>query len=128
MSSGKAISIDDAKQKLRNLGSHIPDLTEDVARLVLPFATVLADHLNSRIVPQGFVIACEMLRHGAEHGINPWTSQPICGDLVGYPLQMYSLLRGEFSGIAKAVFPKDFAQEVADIIEAINQQMTEEEN
>ena len=121
----KALSMDEAKVKLRNLKEHMPDLDGARARLLLPFAELLADYMNPELVPQGFVIACELLLHDVEAGVNGRTGEPIRSDLVGYPPVLYRLLRLEIPALAKAIFPEDFAKGVQEFVNGVMQQMKE---
>jgi len=121
-----ALSMDEAKVKLRNLKEHMPDLDDSRARLLLPFGKLLADRMNPKLVPQGFVMACELLLHDVEAGVDGYTGEPIRSDLVGYPSVMYGFLRLEIPALAKAIFPEDFAKGVQEFVEEVMQQIKEE--
>ena len=125
MTEQAAISMEEPKQKLMALEEHLPDAPND---LVYDFAHFLAKHhLNPELIPQGFVIACELALYDLQTGVDGYTSQPIQSRLVGYPPMTYGLLRTNIPTIAKAIFPEEFAESVRTFMEEVNQKVREGE-
>lgn len=118
-----ALSMDEAKQKLAKLEDFMPNAANE---LVYHFGKYLAGRLNPELVPQGFVMGCELALYDLQKGVDGFTNEPIRGKLVGYPPMIYALLRMEIPRIAKAVLPEAFAKEVKDFIEQIKTEMRKE--
>lgn len=102
-----AIDTTEAREKLRNLGQHIPDADETL----IEFGKLLADCLKGKLAPLGFPMKCEQLIYDLQEGIDGFTGEPIHSWLVGYPPAIYAMLRMRFDDIASAIFPEDFATE-----------------
>lgn len=109
----RAISMEEAKAKLRNLKEHLPDCDE----VVWKFGAFLADRLNPELVPEGFSMAVTLALYDLEQGIDGYSGEPIRSSLVGYPPQIYALLNMYVPEIAEAVLPEDFAAEVRQVYE-----------
>jgi len=103
-----AISMNEAKDKLRNLSQYMPDQEETIYE----FGKYLADRLNPELLPMGFVMACELALYDLQKGVDGFSGQPIRSRLVGYPPMIYALLRMMIDQIAEAIFPEDFANAV----------------
>lgn len=120
----QALSMDEPKQKLAKLEEFIPDAPDN---LLYDFGRHLTGYLNSQLVPMGFVMGCELALYDLQTGVNGFTGKPIIqGRLVGYPPQIYALLRMEIPHIADAVLPAEFAASVKNHIEQINAKMKAE--
>ncbi len=115
-----AISMVEPKEKLRSLQGYLPDARNE---LVYPFGAFLADYLNDELVPEGFVMGCELALNDLHTGVNGFSGEPIRGKLAGYPPIIYGLLRMEIPTLADAVLPIEFAEEVKDFIERVNAQV-----
>lgn len=125
MAEEKVLSTDEAKEKLAELEKHMPKASDEV---VYKFGHFLAGRLNNpEIVPQGFVMACELALYDLQQGVDGFSNKPIQSSLVGYPPMIYGLLRMEIPEIAKAVFPEDFAAEVKTMFDEVNAAMREKE-
>ncbi len=118
----KALSMKEAKEKLAELKKHMPKASGEI---VYKFGRFLAERLNPQLVPQGFVMACELALYDLQEGIDGYSNQPIQSSLVGYPPMIYGLLRMEIPRIAEAIFPEDFATSVKTIFEEIKATMRE---
>jgi len=116
------ISMEEAKKKLAGLEEFMPD-SKDFT-LLYDFGRFLAEYLNPKLVPIGFVMGCELALNDLQTGVNGFTRKPIRGSLIGYPPGIYALLRMEIPRIAKAVFPEDFAKEVKAVFDEINKKLT----
>lgn len=119
----QALSMDEPKQKLAKLEKLIPDAPND---LLYDFGRYLAGYLNPQLVPMGFVMGCELALYDLQTGVNGFTGKPIQSQLVGYPPQIYALLRMEIPRIADAVLPAEFAASVKNHIEQVNAKMQAE--
>jgi len=115
----EALSMTEAKQKLAELEKHMPNQEGTV----YDFGHFLAERLNPSLVPQGFVMACELAIYDLGTGVDGFTNKPIHNELVGYPPVVYMVLRMTIPGIAKAIFPAEFAQEVETVIREVNKRM-----
>ena len=122
MTEQMVLSMDEPKQKLMELETHLPDATND---LIYGFGRFLAERLNPELIPQGFVLACELALYDLQAGVDGFTSQPIQSRVVGYPPIIYALLRSEVVTIAKAIFPEEFAKGVETFVEEMNQKVRE---
>ncbi len=112
----ESISMDEAKQKLNELEKHLPRREE----VIYLFGSFLAGRLNDRLVPAGFVIACELALYDLQKGTDGFTGKPIQNNLVGYPPTIYALLRMEIPNITETIFPPAFATAVKKTIKEIN--------
>jgi len=119
MAEKKALSMDEAKQKLAELKKYLPDATDDL----IDFGCFLAGRLNPTLAPRGFVIACGLALYDLQQGIDGLTKKPIHSKLVGYPSMIYGLIRMEIPEIAKAIFPEEFAVGVKTMFDEINATM-----
>lgn len=119
----QALSMTEPKQKLMKLEKFVPNPTELTGR----FGRFLAEYLGGdhEILPQGFVMGCELAIHDLQTGVNGITGEYIQNKLVGYPPQIYALLRMEVPRIAEAVFPADFAEEAKKFIKEVNESASE---
>lgn len=113
-----AISMEGPKKRLANLKEFMPDANEQVAT----FGRFLAEYLNPELIPQGFVMGCELALNDLQEGTDGFTGEPIKGfhKLLGYPPMIYALVRMEIPDIADAVFPEDFASEVKAFIAKVD--------
>lgn len=123
MMSEQALSMEEPKKKLANLQEFLPDANNE---LVYDFGRHLAGYLNSELVPQGFVMGCELALYDLQEGINGFTGEPVQSKLVGYPPMIFRLLRMEIPNIAAAIFPADFADGVKNFVEQVNAKIREE--
>jgi hypothetical protein len=119
MNMGQALPMDDAKKKLANLEEHMPGAIDP---LVYEFARYLSEHLNPQLVPMGFVMACELALSDLATG-KDGRGNPIRNGAVGYPPQIYGLLRLNIPQITDAVFPTAFADGVKNFLEEVNRKM-----
>jgi|SRR3989344_1483850 len=120
--SEQALSMDEPKQKLRELEKYMPNAVETVHA----FGRFLVERLNSQLVPMGFVVGCHLAIHDLETGVDGFTGKPIRNGLVGYPPMIYALLGMEIPAIAKAIFPADFAAKIEAFVEEVQKKMDEE--
>ena len=120
MTEQMVLSMDEPKQKLMELETHLPDATND---LIYGFGRFLAERLKPELIPQGFVLACELALQDLQAGVDGFTGRPIQSRLAGYPPMIYALLRSEVATIAKAIFPEEFAKVVETFVEEMNQQV-----
>jgi hypothetical protein len=109
MNNMNAIDTTEAKQKLANFTHKEVDRNHPI---VSDFAKFLATRLNPRLVPIGFIMACELALYDLEKGVDGFTQKPITSRLVGYPPAIYRILRLEIPKIAEGVFPSEFADSV----------------
>ena len=114
--SQEALDMKEARGKLANLKTFMPETNDQV----LAFGRFLSEYLNPQLVPQGFVMGCELALHDLQAGVHGFTGKPIQSSLVGYPPMIYALVRMEIPKIADAVFPKDFAEGVKAFIAEVN--------
>ena len=110
----EAIPMDEVKNKLNNLKEHLPD-QEDV---IYEFGKFLAGRLNPQLNPRGFNLGMELAFYDLQQGVDGFTRKPIEGRLAGYPSQLYTALSLSAPEIAKAVCPKDFAEEYQKVYDA----------
>lgn len=115
MSLDNAISMEPVKEKLRNLHEYLPNENS----ILYDFAGYLADRLNPRLVPEGFVLAAELALYDLQTGIDGFTQQPVPARLQGYPSVLYAVLQMRVPEIAAAACPDDFGQDVAKVYAAI---------
>ena len=120
MTEQMVLSMDEPKQKLVELETHLPDATNDQ---IYGFGRFLAERLNPELIPQGFVLVCELALQDLQAGVDGFTGRPIQSRLAGYPPMIYALLRSEVATIAKAIFPEEFAKVVETFVEEMNQQV-----
>lgn len=114
-----AIDMTPIKEKLRNLKAYIPDAEE----VMCDFAAYLAERINPRVVPMGFVIGAELAIYELENNITKYTSKP--SSLFGYSPEMYALMRVAVPQIVDAVCPEEFARGVKEVYDALNAKMRE---
>ena len=113
----ESISTEEIARKLRNLREIMPD--EDGT--LYQFGEFLADRLGTHpLAPRGFNMAAELCLYDLQQGVNGFTGQPILSRLVGYPSQIYALLRMRVPDLADATCPEDFAKGVKDFYEQVN--------
>jgi len=109
-----AIDMAPIKEKLRNLQEYMPNQEEQL----YDFAKLLADVLNPTLYPCGFHLAANFVLYDLETGkdqINGSKSPDyarIFNHLSGYPPLVFTFMRMMLPDIAKAVAPKEFADEV----------------
>jgi len=115
----KALSMAEFQQKLRELEKHLPGQQE----MVYQFGDFVAGRLNQRLLPQGFVMVCELAIYDLQEGVSGFSGKPINNRLVGSPPLIYALMRMFIPVIAEAVFPAEFAAEVKQFIEAVNERV-----
>lgn len=113
-----ALSMQDPKGRLKVITRYI----EGADDMLCKFANFLAERLNSQLVPEGFVMACELALYDLEAGVDGFTNQPLNNELVGYPQIVYVLIRMQIPDIADAIFPSEFAHEVKDFISKIKEE------
>ncbi|MFA6585406.1 MAG: hypothetical protein WCS97_03110 [Candidatus Paceibacterota bacterium] len=112
-----AISMEEPKKRLANLKEFMPKANDHV----LAFGRFLAEYLNNpELVPQGFVMGCELALYDLRKGVHGFTGNPIQSSLVGYPPMIYRMVRMEIPRIADAVFPEDFASGVKAFMAEVN--------
>jgi hypothetical protein len=117
------LSMKEAKEKLSELQKYMPK-NEDT---IWEFGRMLSTKLNPELVPEGFVMACELLIYDLQKGVDGFTGQPIRSKLVGYPPMIYALLRMEIPHIASVIFPEEFATAVKDFIQEVNKEAREKQ-
>jgi hypothetical protein len=76
-----ALSMTEPKEKLNELKEHMPDQQD----IVYQFGQFLAERLNDELMPQGFVMGCQLALYDLQAGVDGFTNQPIHSRLVGYP-------------------------------------------
>jgi hypothetical protein len=115
-----AIQTDEIKAKLRDLKAYLPE-RDDVT---YKFGSYLAERLEGHpeLLPMGFKMAAELALYDLEKGVNGFTSEPIRSSLVGYPM-MYRLMSMEIPNIADAVCPPEFAKEVREFCDHVDEQV-----
>ena len=118
-----SISTDEVKEKLRNLREHMPKQDD----LIYDFGAYLAERLNPTLVPMGFNMAAELALYDLQAGVNGFTGEPIRSRMVGYPPQIYALLKMQVPDIAEAVCPEDFAKGVGQMYDEVNAKMREKQ-
>jgi hypothetical protein len=109
----EAQSMEEPKRKLLELEEFIPATANE---MVYDFGRFVSPYLNSQLIPQGFVRLCEAAIHDLKHALSGVTGMPIIGRLVGLSPGAYNLLHAEISNIADAIFPKEFASAVRDLV------------
>jgi hypothetical protein len=119
MDMGQALPMDDAKKKLANLEEHMPGAIDP---LVYEYARYLSEQLNPRLVPIGFLTACELALSDLATG-RDGRGNPIRNGAVGYPPMIYGLLRLNIPQIADAIFSTAFADGVKNVFEASRRSM-----
>jgi hypothetical protein len=112
------LPMEEAKKKLNELEKHMPN-TQDT---ICDFGRFLSPRLNPQLVPEGFILACELAIYDLQKGVDGFTGQPIRSKLVGYPPMIYALLRMNISHIASAIFPDEFATAVKMAIQELNKE------
>jgi len=118
----QALSMTEPKQKLMRVEEFVPNPT----KLTGCFGRFLAEYLGDHeLLPQDFVMGCELAINDLQTGVNGYSGKSIQNRLVGYPPQIYALLRMEIPRIAEAVFPADFAEEVKKFIKEVNESASE---
>jgi hypothetical protein len=102
---------------------HIDDTTEASEKLrfysadsadarTTEFAHLLAERINSGIVPMGFIMAASLLIYDLEKGVNGFTGEPISSGLVGLSDAEYLGIQRAIPDLARIAFPENFADEV----------------
>ena len=114
----EGVPMESVKERLKNLSQHMPNHSP----ITYDFGLFLADRLNPRLVPRGFVMAVEFALYDLEKGVDGFTKRPLDGRLTGCPSIFYHLLRMQTPQIAEAVCPEDFAREVKTIYESIQRE------
>lgn len=114
-----AISMEEPCQRLAKLEDYIPDDASD--GLLYEYGRFLADYFNPELDTNiiGFYLKCNRAFFDLQKGIYAHTGEPIQSRLSNCPPVFYSLLRMELPCIADAIFPEDFAQEVKQYIEEV---------
>lgn len=95
------ISTEDMKERLRSLADHLPD--EHPA--VHAFGPYVADKLNERAEPHGFVLSAHL-------ALDELRSGECSGPLAGYSSHVYAFLRLSVPAMARAACPAEFARRV----------------
>lgn len=113
---GPAVSMEEPKEKLRELSKYIPETQQ---YLLQPFGEYLAKNLNEFMVPEGFVRSCLRSIYELKEGVNTRTGDPVKNKLVGHPLLTYKILQMEIPFIARVVFNEEFADSVCTHYERI---------
>src|SRR3989338_1295086 len=104
-----AISMREPKQKLARLEESMPDADQ----IVHEFGHFLAQYLAAdELVPEGFLLGCNLALHDLSRGINGWTGEPIRNSLVGFQGLTYTYLWLDVPNIAQVIFPPEFAAAV----------------
>lgn len=126
MSEQREVPVPSEVDKLRQLTEFVPQSNQ----YLYQFGTFLAERITPRkqITPQNFVGAAELAIYDLQKGIDGFTGQPIRSELVGLPPQLYSLLRLNVTIIAKAVYSEDFAKQVEEIYQKLEERRRTQEN
>jgi hypothetical protein len=106
-----AISTEELKVKLLNLKELMPEESE----FVYDFGAYFATRLNKRINPNGFNLEYQLTLYDLNRGVDGYTNQPVPHSLSGLPSIVYAAMGMNIIGIARAVCPSDFADEVEQI-------------
>ena len=120
----QVLSMDEPKQKLAKLEEFVPN---QPCSVFYDFGHYLATRLNPELIPEGFVMGCELALYDLQMGMDGFTGKPIQNKLVGYPPIIYDLLRVRIPLIADAIFPVDFATSVKIYINEINAEMAKKQ-
>lgn len=104
-----SITVDmvDVRARLLDLS-----LTDDPDDRVKQFCRFLSPYITDNLSPDGFVMLCHLKIADLMLGVDGHTGLPIKNGLVGYPAVIYSILHMRIPGIAREVFPSDYADEV----------------
>jgi hypothetical protein len=106
----RALSMDEAKEKLQRLEELIPqDLS---GGRLYTFGRYLAGRLNPQLVPIGFMMAWHLAISDIRIGVDSFTKKPVPNDLIAQPGIVYEMLRNELSNVADVIFPPEFAERV----------------
>lgn len=117
----EAISMEDIKEKLKNLREYLPNQEESIYN----FCSYLTGYLNPKLVPEGFNMAIELAFYDLGTGINGLTGKSVRNSLSRRPLAVYALIRRNIPEILDVVCPEDFANEVKEIIKEIQRRCKE---
>ncbi len=80
MTAEQALSMDEPKQKLAKLEEYLPGANPQTT---CEFGRFLAEYLNPELMPQGFVMGCELALQDLQAGVNGFSGKPIQNRLVG---------------------------------------------
>ena len=115
MTTGQALSMEESAEKLRNLREHM-EKSDD---FFCAFGEYLASHLNPRLIPIGFVMACEQALYDVQEGVDSRTNEGISTRVAGYPPLMYALLRMRLPEMMDAVLPAEFSAQAKAFMEEV---------
>ena len=118
---GEAMPMKEAKERLKNL-----KIEGDADNLLNEFGMFLSDRLNDTLVPDGFVLSCEMALYDLSIGVNGYTGKPIMNRLACYPPTIYAAIRMRIPEIAKEIFPEEFSNDVEKFMKEVNEKMRKE--
>lgn len=117
------VAVKELKEKLAELANHFPNCQDENIYL---FGKFLSEYiydepeLNNEISPIGFITAYNMTLYDLELGRNGLNGESIIHELARQSPLVYQLLALFTVGVAKAIFPENFAQEVQVLLREIN--------
>lgn len=110
------LSMEEPKKKLNELKKYMPGAQDTIYE----FGRFLSERLNPELVPEGFVLGCELAIYDLQKGVDGFTGEPINSNLVSYPPMVYALLRMEIPHIASVIFSEEFATAVKIFFQEVN--------
>lgn len=116
MSTEKALSMREAKEKLQNLKELLPPNEDPLLNLLPYFGKHLAKYLSDTLLPEGFVRSALLAVNDLKIGVNGLTGEEIDDILLYHPKIIYHFIWADIPSIAEVIFPKEFSDEVKDII------------
>ncbi len=113
----EAISTEPIIQKLRTLREYLPNEDDTLYQL----GEFLADRLSShpKILPIGLNMVAELGFYDLQMGVNGYTKEPIRSGLIGYPPQLYAVLKMRVQDLVDATCPEDFSKQFKDVQEKV---------
>ncbi len=91
------------KEKLANLEQYMAGEEE----IIYEFARFLSTRAHNTLVPQGFDLMAAKALYDLQNGKNGSTGEPIQGELVGCPPQVYNMLKMYVPEIKEVIFGKE---------------------
>ncbi len=88
------------------------------------FGRKLAERIDDRVVPAGFVMAAEVLVYDCIKGVDSFTGKPLPREFTGYSGIVYKVFRVQADLFAKGAFSDQFFDEVTAIRESFGRENT----
>lgn len=113
MDDNGSVTVEEMQTRLKELRHYMPG----GPRKVYQFAEYLSERLDQEVNPEGFYRASVLALVDLGRGVDPYTGNLIRNDLADSPELILTYIATRVPDIAKAIFPKDFAEGVKEALE-----------